>query len=304
VLRDLAVMLADGGDCLSDVAVLRDQPELFGAVASTATAWRVIERVATDPDGLAGLRAARAHARARAWAADAWPSGELLVDLDATLVDAHSDKEGAAGTFKGGFGFHPLLAFLDRADGTAEPLAAILREGKAAANTTADLVELADLALAQLPAAVRDQPVLVRSDSPGASHGLVGHLRARGMAFSVGFDLDERVRTAILAIPQTAWQPAINAEGSVREGAEVAEPTGRIDPVALAAGQPAHLPPRRPPPRSATHLLRPRRAPLPGVHHRPARPRRHRAGAAPPPARPRRATHPQRQGHRACQPAV
>ena len=230
VLRDLAVMLADGGDCLSDLAVLRDQPELFGAVASTATAWRVIERVATDPDGLAGLRAARAHARARAWAAGAWPSSELLlVDLDATLVDAHSDKEGAAGTFKGGFGFHPLLAFLDRADGTAEPLAAILREGNAAANTTADLVELADLALAQLPAAARDQPVLVRSDSAGASHGLVDHLRARGVGFSVGFDLDERVRTAILAIPQTAWQPAINADGSVREGAEVAELTGRVD---------------------------------------------------------------------------
>ena len=71
VLRDLAVVLADGGDCLSDLAVLRDQPELFGPVASTPTAWRVIERLAQDPDGLARLRAARAHARARAWAAGA-----------------------------------------------------------------------------------------------------------------------------------------------------------------------------------------------------------------------------------------
>jgi len=83
VLRDLAVVLADGGDCLSDLAVLRDQPELFGPVASTPTAWRVIERVATDPDGLARLRAARAHARARAWAAGAHPDVELLVvDLE------------------------------------------------------------------------------------------------------------------------------------------------------------------------------------------------------------------------------
>jgi hypothetical protein len=73
VLRDLAVMLADGGDCLSDLAVLRDQPELFGPVASTPTAWRIIERVGKDSDGLAGLRAARAHARARAWAAGAHP---------------------------------------------------------------------------------------------------------------------------------------------------------------------------------------------------------------------------------------
>ena len=100
VLRDLAVMLADGGDCLSDLAVLRDQPELFGPVASTPTAWRVLERVATDPDGLARLRAARAHARARAWTAGGEPAVELLViDADATLVLAHSDaKQGAAGT--------------------------------------------------------------------------------------------------------------------------------------------------------------------------------------------------------------
>jgi hypothetical protein len=99
VLRDLAVMLADGGDCLSDLAALRDQPELFGAVASTPTAWRVVERLAQDPDGLARLRAARAHARARAWAAGAHPDVELLiVDADATLVLAHSDaKQGAAG---------------------------------------------------------------------------------------------------------------------------------------------------------------------------------------------------------------
>jgi hypothetical protein len=230
VLRDLAVMLADGGDCLSDLAVLRDQPELFGPVASTATAWRVIERVATDPDGLARIRAARAHARARAWQQGGWPDDQLLlVDLDATLVEAHSDKEGAAGTFKGGFGFHPLLAFLDRGDGTAEPLAGILRQGNAAANTTADLVELADLALAQRPARSCELPVLVRSDAAGASHGLVDHLRARGVRFSVGFDLDERVRAAILATPEPCWQPAIQADGSIREGAEVVELTGQVD---------------------------------------------------------------------------
>jgi hypothetical protein len=66
VMRDLAVMLADGGGCLSDLAVLRHQPELFGPVASTPTAWRVVKRTGTDPEGLARLRAARAHARGRA----------------------------------------------------------------------------------------------------------------------------------------------------------------------------------------------------------------------------------------------
>ncbi|HEX8928862.1 MAG TPA: transposase, partial [Actinomycetota bacterium] len=86
VLRDLAVMLADGGDCLSDLAVLRDQPGLFGPVASTATAWRVIEQVASDELGLAGLRAARAQARARARQAGAHADGLLLVDVDGTLL--------------------------------------------------------------------------------------------------------------------------------------------------------------------------------------------------------------------------
>jgi hypothetical protein len=123
VLRDLAVLLADGGDCLSDLAALRDQPELFGPVASTPTAWRVLERVAQDPDGLARLRAARAHARARAWTAGGDPEVELLIiDADATLVLAHSDhKEGAAGTYKGTFGFAPLLAYLDRGPAPGEP---------------------------------------------------------------------------------------------------------------------------------------------------------------------------------------
>ena len=98
VLRDLAVMLADGGDCLSDLAALRDQPELFGPVASTPTAWRVVERLAQDPDGLARLRAARAHARARAWAAGAHPDVELLViDADATLVTGPQRRQAGRG---------------------------------------------------------------------------------------------------------------------------------------------------------------------------------------------------------------
>jgi Transposase DDE domain group 1 len=102
-------------------------------VASTPTAWRVVERVAQDPDGLARLRAARGHARGRAWAAGAHPDLELLVvDADATLVLSHSDaKQGAAGTYKGSFGFHPLLAYLDRGQAPGEPLAGILRPGNA-----------------------------------------------------------------------------------------------------------------------------------------------------------------------------
>jgi Transposase DDE domain group 1 len=223
VLRDLAVLLADGGDCLSDLAALRDQPELFGPVASTPTAWRVIEQVACDPDGLAGLRAGRAHARAAAWRAGAHADGLLVVDVDGTLVDAHSDKQGAAGTYKGGFGFYPLVAYLDRGDGSGEALAGILRPGNAGSNTAADHIELVDLALAQLPRAARDQPLLLRADTGGATHALVDHLRERSVRFSISLPADERVRAAVLAVPANAWTPAVDADGQPRAGAEVAE---------------------------------------------------------------------------------
>jgi DDE family transposase len=225
VLADLAVMLADGGDCLSDLAALRDQPGLFGPVASTPTAWRALERLAgAGEQGLAWLRLARAQARRRAWQAGAWVEGLLVIDLDATLITAHSDKQGAAGTYQGGFGFHPLAAWLDRGDGTGEPLAAVLRPGNAAANTAADQMEVVDLALAQLPRQARqEQPILVRADSAGATHQFIDHLRALGVRFSVGFDLDSRVRTAILALPADAWVAAIAADGGDRDGAQVAE---------------------------------------------------------------------------------
>jgi hypothetical protein len=223
VLRDLAVLLADGGDCLSDLAVLRGQPELFGPVASTPTAWRMIEQVACDPDGLAGLRAGRAHARAAAWRAGAYADGLLVVDVDGTLVDAHSDKQGAAGTYKGGFGFYPLVAYLDRGDGSGEALAGILRPGNAGSNTAADHIELVDLALAQLPRAARTQPLLLRADTGGATHALVDHLRERGVRFSISLPADERVRAAVLAVPANAWTPAVDADGQPRAGAEVAE---------------------------------------------------------------------------------
>jgi hypothetical protein len=223
VLRDLAVMLADGGDCLSDLAVLRDQPDLFGAVASTATAWRVVEQVATDPDGLAGLRAARAQARARAWQAGAHTDGLLIIDVDGTLLDAHSDKQGAAGTYKGGFGSYPLVCYLDRGDGTGEALSGLLRPGNAGSNTATDHIQVVDLALAQLPPVAREQPTLVRADTGGASHALTDHLLQRGIGFSISLPADERVRAAVLAVPTDAWTPAVDADSQLRSSAEVAE---------------------------------------------------------------------------------
>jgi hypothetical protein len=227
VLLDLALTVADGGTSLSDLAVLRDQPALFGPVASTPTASRVVDDV--DAERLETIRIARATARAAAWKAGLNPvtsHGPVILDFDATLLDAASEKEKAERTYKKGFGFFPLLCFLDA---TNEALAGILRPGNAGANTAADHIEVLELALAQLPV-VPDGPngvaMLVRCDSAGASHGFIEALRERGLEFSVGFPLTEEVRTAIQKLPKKAWSEAIRSDGSEREGAQVAELTG------------------------------------------------------------------------------
>ena len=217
VVRDLAVMLADGGDCLTDLGALRDQEVLFGAVASQATAYRCVERL--DAGMLAQIRQARAAARARAWKLAQAPR-RLILDIDATLVTAHSEKEGAAGTYKGGFGFHPLLCF---EAGTGEALAGVLRPGNAGSNTASDHVAVLELALAQLPVGAAGRGTLVRCDSAGATHAFLDAVVARGLAFSVGCELSGRVRAACLAVPASAWAPALDSAGCEREGAWVAE---------------------------------------------------------------------------------
>jgi hypothetical protein len=216
-LRDLAVMLADGGDCLADLSALRDQPTLFGEVASDATAWRAL--AVLDGDRLAAVRTARAKARARVWELAGAPE-RVILDLDATLVTAHSEKEQAAGNYKHGFGFHPLLCY---EAATEEALAGILRPGNAGANTACDHVEVLDLALAQLPEGAVGPGLLVRADSGGATHAFLDHVVERGFRFSVGFDLTEPVREAILAVPGQAWRPALTQAGEQRQGAAVAE---------------------------------------------------------------------------------
>lgn len=226
VLRDLAVMVADGGDCLSDLRAVRDQEPLFGKVASNATAFRLIDQIAADPELLDRLRAARARARENAWNAGARPE-RIIIELDATLIGAHSEKEGAAGNFKGGFGFHPLLAYLDE---SREALAGLLRPGNAGANTAADHVHVVDLALEQLPRdAIESAQIVVRTDSAGATHELTDELRAAQINFLMGFDLTHAVRQAILELPETAWRQAIAQNCEPREGAWVAEITARLD---------------------------------------------------------------------------
>jgi hypothetical protein len=229
VLVDLAVMLADGGDSLSDLKVLRNQPDLFGAVASDPTAWRVIASI--DGARRDAIVIARAVARQRAWQMGVRPEW-IVLDFDATLVTSHSEKEQAAPNYKHGFGFHPLLCFLD---GTNEALAGVLRPGNAGSNTAADHVEVLDAALAQLPVKTRaadpegGEWMLARADSAGCTHGFLNALRERGVEFSVGFPIDETTRNAVLAVPENAWVPAITQDMDEREGAEVAEITTLVD---------------------------------------------------------------------------
>ena len=189
---DLAVMLAAGGDCPADVVMLRARPHLFGKVASDPTVSRIIGALASDPaTPIAGIAAARAYARA---AAGRLPAGalpevgdRLIVDLDATLVASHSEKELAAPNYKRGFGFHPILAFADHGTGgTGAPMAGILRPGNAGSNTATDHIAVTELALAQLDSRQQGR-VLIRADSAGGTKAFTQYLADKNLAYSVGF---------------------------------------------------------------------------------------------------------------------
>jgi hypothetical protein len=234
IVTDLAVAVALGGDCVADLAVVRAQPGLFGPVASDPTVSRLVTALAGDIDTvLPALRAARAQARARAWdrcrPLDGCPgsrdSGQVIVDLDVTLVGAHSEKEGAEPTYKRGFGFAPMCVFVDHGEhGSGETLLVDLRPGRASAFDTATHIAALDAALDQLPAQERGQ-VLVRTDSAGASKAFLHHINGLGVEYSVGFTAAATVKTAIDALPVQAWQAAVDSDGEDRDGAQVAELT-------------------------------------------------------------------------------
>jgi hypothetical protein len=235
VLTHLAVMLADGGDCLSDLATLRDEPSLFGAVASDPTAWRVLAGLHSE--SFRRIARARAAARARAWEAGMAPRS-ITLDIDATLIGSGSEKEDARANFKGGFGHHPMCCYLDE---TGEALAGVLRAGNATANDAADHARILDAALAQLPSEYREghypgdvaedvaHRVLVRTDSAGASKAFLGALRRRNCDYSLGLHIDPQVREAVMCAQEDRWVPALNADGSVRDGSWVVEITRFVD---------------------------------------------------------------------------
>ncbi|MEV3964574.1 IS1380 family transposase [Nocardia sp. NPDC050193] len=242
IVGDLAVMLALGGDCVSDLALLRAEPGVFGAVASDPTVSRLITELAGDPrKALAGIASARAQARAQAWesAGTAAPdhgvdaAAPLMIDLDATLTEAHSEKQHAAPTFKRGFGFHPLWAFIDHGEtGTGEPAAVMLRPGNAGSNTAHDHKQLLADALAQIPQVSRwrvGRKVLVRADSGGGTHEFLDYCHRRRVQYSIGFVLTDDIVAALDELGDGDWIPACDAGGETRPGAWVAEVTGLLD---------------------------------------------------------------------------
>lgn len=153
--------------------------------------------------------------------------GFYVIDIDATLVTAHSEKQGAAPTYKRGFGFHPLVAFLDA---TGEALAAKLRPGNAGSGTASDHVEVLDDALVQLPVDPANVQVIARADSAGLSHGFVDGCRQRHVRFAIGHRLTADIAKVLVGVAESRWRPALSADGSEeRDGAEVVEITNFVD---------------------------------------------------------------------------
>ncbi|GAA2513667.1 IS1380 family transposase [Streptomyces thermolineatus] len=235
ILLDVALAVALGGDCLADVGMLRAEPAVFGPVASDPTVSRLIDTLAAGGKrALSAIRTARAQVREHVWqaAGDASPdaAGQVVVDLDGVLVIAHSEKQDAAATWKKTFGHHPLMGFVDHGrDGSGEPVAGLLRPGNAGSNTAADHIETARLALAQLPKKYRrGRQTLIRTDSGGGTHEFLDWLSARGrwLSYSVGMTITDTIHQAVLKVPASAWTPAVEPDGEIRDGAWIAELDG------------------------------------------------------------------------------
>ncbi len=238
LVQQMAVLAGGGGSC-ADVEHLRAEPTLFGDVCSDSTLWRTLHEI--TPEVRDGLKGAMGAVREKVWERTLVTAGSVVLDVDASLVEVHTDeKEGTGPTYKGGWGFHPLMCF---ADATGECLSQMLRPGNATANAVADHVVVLDEAIAQLPGEIAtghrtgDDPALVhrdvviRSDSAGCSEGFLSACRARNVGFSVVARRNAQVEDAILdAIGmEECWMPAVRQDGELREGAAVIELTSLVD---------------------------------------------------------------------------
>ncbi|WP_431710495.1 IS1380 family transposase [Glutamicibacter uratoxydans] len=232
IIADLVLTLAAGGEQACDLDILRTSAGVFGPVSSEATVSRFMGRVKHMPEAFTyGYQTMSKTLRSRLWAAagDRNPAkratriNPLIIDIDATLVQAHSDKQGAAGTYKGGYGFAPMIACLDYGQGygTGEILAVLLRSGNKGANSAKDHIEVLSQALAVLPDDFYDdhgvligEKLLVRTDSAGASREFLNLLDLLGLQFSTSYSLPVIKEREIGWISQKKyWEPAIDQHG-------------------------------------------------------------------------------------------
>jgi len=248
VLVQSALMLAGGGECCLDIEHLRIGGDLFGSVPSDTTVFRTFHEI--SPDTRVGIAEAVAKVRAQVWSRSAATTGSdpVILDIDASLVDIHSEnKKQTAPTFKGGFGFHPMFCF---ADATGETLSALLRPGNAGSNTVADHITVLDGAIGQLPTEIASghhegegadlvkRAVIVRADSAGCTEGFLSACRARNVGFYVSARSNAQVTAAIfdaIGIDEV-WLPALTQDGEMKDGAAVAELTSLIDGAKLPSG--------------------------------------------------------------------
>ncbi|MBG0814277.1 IS1380 family transposase [Planomonospora sp. ID82291] len=240
LLIQLAVAIALGARSMRQIALLSHHEHLFGAPPSDSTIRRALEPIGRDERLQRRIARARARVRRHVWDLIAatetgfpWPrvagktlTGWTVIDLDATLITAHSDKEGASATFKKGWGFHPLAAWCAN---TCECLAMLLREGSAGSNTATDHVRVLTEAIAQIPETFRAK-IWIRLDAAGATHNLVDHMQGltttrRTVRFTVGWKITGTDEAAIAKLPATAWQAAVRQDGEVHAHAQVAELT-------------------------------------------------------------------------------
>jgi len=240
VLVCLATAIVLGATSMSDIGLLAHQALLFADPPSESTVRRALAGL--DETALRRIATARAKVRARVWdllarRPQGFPwltvagkplTGWVVIDMDATLITAHSDKQGAAATFKKGYGHHPLGAWCAN---TTESLAMLLRPGNAGSNTVTDHIRVLDDAIAQLPASYR-RKILIRVDGAGATHDLMTHLERmnrtrRDVRFTIGWTITDADETAIAGLPETAWTDSLGQDGTATTGqAHTAELTG------------------------------------------------------------------------------
>lgn len=241
VLVHAALTLAGGGDNCADIEYLRANERIFGAVPSDSTLYRTMREI--TPELLSELQATLAHVRASVWRRSAATTGTspVVVDIDATLVEIHSEnKEQTGATYKGGYGFHPLLCF---ADATGEALAGILRPGNAAANNAGDHLVVLDDAVTQLPpeiaaghhdgddATAVKRDIVVRADSAGCTYEFVNGCRSRNVGFAVAAKSNAQIHGAIsmIADDESRWCEGVSQDGEVVPHLMVAEVTDLVD---------------------------------------------------------------------------